>query len=267
MTSLIVGAIIIVAGFHLTLSYLSGVSFLKQFAGVFKIADYVVIAMMAFTVVMNVVFQGVEWRKALAAHKASDQVAEVLRSQSEGRSVSEISTEEVLASVKQKAAATGVNEDQLKRLVEQHTQDLLFNDKDFEEKLNPLIVTYLQPLPRNAKRVLNRLKVNLLIAYKRKLFEPVLTPPKPKVEVDQICKWLVLAERWPQLRRALAAVPDEMGGLEKKSVLTVNDPKDDPFMSSIKVLSPYYEGDEDLREFIQSTPKLANVLERLSSSD
>jgi hypothetical protein len=39
------------------------------------------------------------------------------------------------------------------------------------------------------------------------------------------------------------------------------------FMKLIKLLSPYYEGDEDLRNFIQSEPKLASVLERLSFSD
>jgi hypothetical protein len=80
--------------------------------------------------------------------------------------------------------------DQLKRLVEQHKQDLLFDDQAFKEELNDLIIDYLQLLPRNAKRVLNRLRVNLLIAYRQTQWSQAVSPTKDSTSLSIIHQYI-----------------------------------------------------------------------------
>jgi hypothetical protein len=195
------------------------------------------------------------------ARKANEEVAEVLdkiKDQIPGRNVTEISTQAVAASLK----GANVNDDQLTRLVEQRKQQLLIDDEYFREELSSLIVDYLQPLPRNAKRLLNRFRVSLLVAHSRGLLTS-----DPRVNAQQIGKWLVLLERWPQLGRSLSAAPEKMATLEEQS-RNPGAPKStasetDPFMESIKILAAPYFGDEDLRTFIKSAPALAIVMPRL----
>lgn len=254
IVSTVVGTAIVIGVGHYSFSYLSGVSMLGQFGKAFRIVDYVFGAFMLLALTLSVAGELQEWVKADAGRKASERVAEALKSHGGGANLTEVSTDQILASVKEKPGGAGVNDAQLKRLVEQHKQDRLFDDEYFQQELNVLIVDYLQPLPRNAKRVLNRFRVSLLIAYQRGLLasEPKMTP-------RQIGKWLVLAERWPQLRRALAATPEQMSVLESQS--------GDAFKESIKLLSPSYIEDEDLPKFIQTEPRLGAVLSRLTLSN
>lgn len=204
----------------------------------------------------------VEGREAALARKARekvDQVLDKIMDQAPGKNVAEISTRDVAASLK----GTKVDDDQLVRLVEQRKQKLLIDDEYFRKELSSLIVDFLQPLPRNAKRFLNRFRVNLLIAHSRGLLTS-----DPKVSAQQIGKWLVLLERWPQLGRSLSAAPEKMQILEKQSASPGPShspaPQLDPFMESIKILAPFYVGDEDLRKFINSVPPLAMAVLRLA---
>jgi hypothetical protein len=261
LVALLIGTAVIYGTAHAGLGFLSNLSFLTRFSGLFKNAEYVTLISMAFIFVAGVIVEIRDARKMRAGRRASAQVEEALKGHAAAQHVAEISTDQVVASLKEKAGGPSVADDQLKRLVEQRKQELLFDDDYFQKELSLLIVDYLQPLPRNAKRVLNRFRVNLLITYRRGMLVS-----EPKVTVQQIGKWLVLAERWPQLRRSLAATPDQMKKLEDLSELPPA-MGGDVFMKLIKLLSPYYEGDEDLRNFIQSEPKLASVLERLSFSD
>lgn len=189
------------------------------------------------------------------ARKASVRVAAELDKLKGETPVAEISTQKVADSLK----GTKVADDQLARLVEQRKQQLLIDDDYFREELQTLIVDYLQPLPRNAKRLLNRFRVNLLIAHSRGLLTS-----EPKVTAQQIGKWLVLIERWPQLGRSLSAVPEKMKVLEEQSPAPPSvAPLPDAFMQTVKLLAEPYFGDEDLRKFIHSAPPLAVVLPRL----
>jgi hypothetical protein len=245
--------------FHFIFSFLWSLK--GPFSDFFSFADDLQLGLVASLFVITAVNESVKWRRAVAARKANELVENALKSKTGSQNVAEISTDAVLDSVKTMTGTSGVNDEQLKRLVEQRRQDLLFDDEYFQAQLGALILTYLQPLPRSAKRMLNCFRVNALIAYHRGLFTS-----DPKVTVIQVGKWLVLTERWPLLKRSLAAAPDKMKTLEELSNNEVR-VKSDPFMDSIKTLSPAYAGDEDLRSFIKSDPKLSNVLGRLSLSD
>ena len=192
--------------------------------------------------------------KARRAQRASARVDTVLKniSAEPGKDVAEISPQQVAAALEN----TQVSGDHLIRLVEQRKQKMLIDDATFSRDVS-MIVDYLQPLPRNAKRVLNRFRVSLLIAERRGLFTS-----EPKVTKEQIGKWLVLSERWPQLRQSLSATPERMEPLENAATEAPT-PANDSFMDHIKALAPFYAGDEDLRRFIQSPPGLADILPRL----
>jgi hypothetical protein len=221
----------------------------------------------------------IDIRSAARARDASAKVADALNKIEDRTTVAEISTQTVAQSLKDPKADIKVDDAQLARLVEQRKQQLLIDDDYFREELRTLIVDYLQPLPRNAKRLLNRFRVNLLISHSRGLLTS-----EPKVTAQQIGKWLVLMERWPQLGRSLSAVPEKMKVLEDQSAISSEEPKiveepapqpasspasapqaapPDAFMRTVKLLAEPYLGDEDLRKFIRSAPSLAAVLPRL----
>lgn len=200
-----------------------------------------------------------ELRKA-RARRATEQVFQAL----DRTNVADFSPEALAASI-EGSTGTKLKKGHLVRLVEQRKQQLLIDDEQFRTEVSALIVDYLQPLPRNAKRVLNRFRVNLLIADRRGLFTS-----EPKVTRQQIGKWLVLAERWPQLRMSLSAAPETMKLLEGQSGVSAppragagQAPPPDPFMDTIRTLAPTCVGDEDLRRFVYSAPPLAVVLPRL----
>lgn len=140
-------------------------------------------------------------RKAGKAGKRVAEAFDVLKRQTPGRSIAAISTQNLATPLK----AIGVTDDQLARLVEQQKQQRLIDDGRFSAELSTLIADYLQPLPRNAERFLNRFRVILLIAYGRGLLTS-----DPKVTAQQIGKRLVLLERRPQLGRSLAIAPEKM---------------------------------------------------------
>lgn len=75
------------------------------------------------------------------------------------------------------------------------------------------VLRYLPPLPRNAKRMLNRLRVLLVIAHEREMFDD-----SSQLTARHIGKWAVLRERWPELAQALAVRPEEMAELEGQEV-------------------------------------------------
>jgi len=185
-----------------------------------------------------------------------------------------------------KDAARKLDPGQAKRLIRQRLQTSLTNDEGFRASVPDILVHYLQPLPRNVIRLVNRFKLNTNLAYERKLLTT-----EPRVSIPQIAKWMVLCERWPQLVKSLSAQPDQMKVLEsdaqtwksvkerldafrapkpptsdRKQLLLASDNVKaavTAFAEPIKVLSPDYLGDADLLEFCASEPKLGPVLSRL----
>jgi hypothetical protein len=254
-----VGILVAIAYFFI--GFLHRTESLKSYSRIISVVQYGVLVVFVLFAVVGFLSGVITLRNAVQAKKANEKVAQALnqiKDQSPDKNVVEISTQNLAVSLKD----TKVGDEQLVRLVEQGKQQLLIDDEYFREELSSLIVDYLQPLPRNAKRLLNRFRVNLLIAHSRGL----LSSP-PKVSAQQIGKWLVLMERWPQLGRSLSAAPDKMKILEQQSEIRITTnsvtSQPDPFMESIKILASPYFGDEDLRTFIKSAPVLSAILSRL----
>ena len=192
-----------------------------------------------------------EYRTTAAARATSARVDDALKAiqqEAPGKSVAEISAHEVVRRV----AGPPAGNERLAKLVAQRKQQLLIDDESLADDVK-LIVNYLQPLPRNAKRVLNRFRVALLIADRRGLFVS-----EPRVTREHIGKWLVLGERWPQLRQSLAASPEKIRVLE-----TAPDARPQEFLDTLQALAPFYAGDDELRAFLGSEPPLGPVLRRL----
>jgi len=141
----------------------------------------------------------------------------------------------------------------VEELVRERLQLRIMNDSDLLREAYQEVVDRMPPLPRNAKRLINRLRLLIFIAQERGMFggTPELTP-------QHIGKWAVLRERWPELAQALAGYP---GGMTELEALAGAGPN--AFGDQLKTLVPPLAGDQDLQGYCQSSTKLGPVMERL----
>ena len=115
---------------------------------------------------------------------------------------------------------------------------------------------FLPTLPRNAKRILNHLRLMLFIASARKVFGG-----QPEISARHFGKWVVLQERWPDVARAIVETPAEMAELERLAA----DPK--KFARRMNRIAPWHSKDPDLLGYCAAETKLAGVVERLLHFD
>jgi hypothetical protein len=109
-------------------------------------------------------------------------------------------------------------------------------------------------VPRRAKRMVNHLRLLLLVASKRRMFGG--TPPLQAVHLG---KWVVLWERWPELGRAIQANPSVMALLEDTA-------ETDPHALGdvLRTTVPTLALSSDLARFLSDQEaKLGRVVERL----
>ncbi len=106
------------------------------------------------------------------------------------------------------------------------------------------VMNYVQPLPRHAKRLLNRLRLLLYVAHERRMFggDPPLKP-------EHLAKWAVLCERWPDLAEGLVLHPSLMVALERKRA---DDDDERGYTNVLKNLSPACAGDSWLPSFLRA---------------
>jgi hypothetical protein len=130
------------------------------------------------------------------------------------------------------------NNPQNEALLKERLQRYLEDESEIQREAEDEVMRHLEPLPRHAKRLLNRLRLLLYVAHERKMFGG--TPP---LSPRHIGKWAVLCERWPELAQAICSDPGIMGLLEnpKKHRIVVSD------------RSPIYAGDKALQEFCLSS--------------
>jgi hypothetical protein len=108
-------------------------------------------------------------------------------------------------------------------------------------------------VPRRAKRMVNHLRLLLLVADKRKMFGG-----SQPLEASHLGKWIVLLERWPELGRALRADPSVMALIEEAA-----DTEPGALQEVLHRIVPEVASSPDLAAFLKDETKLAGLVERL----
>lgn len=115
-----------------------------------------------------------------------------------------------------------------------------------------VILELLPSIPRAAKRLFNRMYFLLVVAYNRDLIG------EDRVSVEQLAKWAVLLDRWPQVGRAIIDNPQRIHALEAKA------DNEDEFSNLCWAYKLRLTGDLNaFRDFFLSKHKLAPVVYRL----
>ena len=141
-------------------------------------------------------------------------------------------------------------------LIRERVQIYLEDESELQREAEDEITRYLQPSPRHAKRLLNRLRLRLYVAHERRVFGG-----EPELTARHLGKLAVLCERWLELAETLTAHPELMADLESSIAqrsTTANVSNGGP-----KHLAEGSMDDPDLRAFLQSETKLAPIMERL----
>jgi hypothetical protein len=108
-------------------------------------------------------------------------------------------------------------------------------------------------VPRRAKRMINHLRLLLLVAAKREMFGG-----SPPLEAVHLGKWVVLLERWPELGRVLRADPSVMALIEEAASTDSRALQD-----VLDRIVPEVASSADLAAFLKDETKLAGLVERL----
>jgi hypothetical protein len=135
-------------------------------------------------------------------------------------------------------------------LLRERLQHYLEDESELQKEAEDEVIRHLDPLPRHAKRLLNRLRLLLFVAHERRMFggSPILSP-------RHIGKWAVLSERWPELAQAISRAPELMVPLEDRR----------RHNKTVGHLTPLYQGDEALKQFCvaDSRTQLAALMDRI----
>lgn len=118
------------------------------------------------------------------------------------------------------------------------------------------VFNYIPRSPRNAKRLLNHLRLALGIAHERRMFEDG-TGVTPR----HIGKWIALHETFPELAQKVMTHPNMMEQLESAAS------DDDLLKEYIKGLLPGLDSDETLQKLCRSETKLGAVMKKIVQFD
>lgn len=210
---------------------------------VFSFESYVLLTIASL--IIAAVFTGVREKAQHLADLAAINRARELTSSNIAEGVSEEKLAELLRA--EAHLRTGGPE-----LILEGVQLYLANESELLREAENEVMPFLPPLPRDAKRILNHLRLMLFIASARKVFGG-----QPEISARHFGKWVVLQERWPEVARLIIEAPSEIGHLE---TLAGSSPK---FKHKIKELASLYQNDRDLQRFCASETKLAAIVERL----
>jgi hypothetical protein len=121
-------------------------------------------------------------------------------------------------------------------------------DEKTRSSAEKAILELLPQVPRTAKRLLNRLYFLLVVAYNRNLLT------LGRVSAEQLGKWAVLLDRWPEAGRAITKNLQLAQSLEDAAG------QKDEFASLCSAYTPPLASDPGpLRGFFQADPKLGAV--------
>jgi KAP family P-loop domain len=135
-------------------------------------------------------------------------------------------------------------------LVRQRAQRYFTDEEALLQQAESALLDYLL-VPRSVKRALNHLRVLLVVADGRHLLGP-----GHELERGHLWKWVVLGERWPEVAQTLMAEPDKVKVLEERNGAD----ELDKALTGTELETSQREG---LYEFLQTSPKLGGVVDRL----
>jgi KAP family P-loop domain len=138
-------------------------------------------------------------------------------------------------------------------LVREEFSFVVADDSDLRREAEMEIINYLPALPRSAKRIINRLRLFILIAVERNMFNGAVSP-------REIGKWALLCERWPDLADVLSLKPKSIDDLESKAKSKAGE---DSFRQHVRNLAPNYAEDAELQKFCAGGARLSGVMEKL----
>jgi hypothetical protein len=152
--------------------------------------------------------------------------------------------------VKDQNSAAGKDES-IEGIVRERLQRYLEDESEIQREAEDEVMRYLEPMPRHAKRLLNRLRLLLFVAHERRMFGG-----EPKLTARHIGKWAVLGERWPELLNVLREQPQFMESFEDNS---------NTFEYIVNKCVPVYKNDDELQRFCLygEGVKLGSVISRI----
>jgi hypothetical protein len=138
-------------------------------------------------------------------------------------------------------------------LAGQRFAQFIADDSILRQQAESEILKFLPRVPRSAKRLVNHLRLLLVVASERKMLGG-----EPALEATHLGKWAVLLERWPELGFAIRANPTLVADMEKMA-------RDNPqaLTELIQSFSPTATDLPDTTEFFKSEPTLDAVIPRL----
>jgi hypothetical protein len=137
------------------------------------------------------------------------------------------------------------------KVVRQRLQHHYADESKFRQDAEGVILDFRPPVPRRAKRMLNRLRVLLVVAVGRRMMDGT-----PALNGHHLGRWIVLNERWPELAHSVSSQPERLQALEQAhNAATLRDA-----LAGIGDQTPV---SAELVRFMRGAPNLAPVLHRL----
>ena len=125
-------------------------------------------------------------------------------------------------------------------------------DEEIRTRAEAVNLDLLPPLPRMAKRLLNRLYFLVVVAWSRNLIAD------DRVTPEQLGKWAVLLDQWPTAARAIVRNPRLAGALEHAAA------REEAFTKICVSKTPPLARDvAGLRRFFNTNPQVGPTAEHL----
>jgi hypothetical protein len=136
-------------------------------------------------------------------------------------------------------------------VIDQRVDQYLMDASPIRRDAEAEVLAFLPRLPRSAKRLLNQLRLHLLIAWARDVFAD------GTVDGRQFGRWIVLGERWPQLRSAIIDDPRLLGQLGEAA-------EGDGLGEAMQRAELDIPVSDDLRRFLTSGTSLQPCVDQLA---
>jgi hypothetical protein len=191
------------------------------------------------------------WR---GARQRTERIDEEIKTRTEKAELSTVSGDHV------EAVRAGVMESEAAKqggsgLASQRLERFLTDESMLRENAESKILEFLPTMPLNAKRLINHLRLLLVVASERRMLGGI-----PPMEAAHLGKWVVLLERWPEIGWAVHADPAALVHLEE--AVEISD-RGAALEGIVRTVAPQVVVSPDLTAFLKDEPRLAPVVERL----